>query len=57
MEIISLTEKIVKLAKEGIDIKLDPACVSILEKAKNESYVIKQRLKAELEGHMKKGKW
>jgi len=57
MEIISLSAKIVQLAREGIALKLDPACVSILEQAKNESYVIKQRLKAEIEGHMKKGKW
>lgn len=57
MEIIALTTKIVALAQEGIAIKLDPACVAILEQAKNESYVIKQRLKAELQGHMTKGKW
>lgn len=57
MEIITLTDKIVKLSKEGIEINLDPACVSGFTAAKNESYVIKQRSKAEIENHLKKGKW
>ena len=57
MDIIALADKIVNLSKEGIELNLDPNCVSILTQAKNEVYVIKQRAKAELEGHMKKGKW
>lgn len=57
MEIISLAGKIIALCEEGIKINLDPPCVSSFEKAKNELWVIKQRAKAELEGHMKKGKW
>lgn len=57
MEMIILADKLVKLSKEGIELNLDPACVSAFTKAKQEAYVIKQRAKAELEGHMKKGKW
>lgn len=57
MELIVMADKIVKLCKEGIDINLDPPCVSAFEKARNEAWVVKQRSKAELEGHMKKGKW
>ena len=57
MELIALCDKIVKLSLEGINLNLDPPCVSTFEKAKNEAWVIKQRAKAELEGHMKKGKW
>ncbi|ADZ84909.1 rubredoxin-type Fe(Cys)4 protein [Cellulosilyticum lentocellum DSM 5427] len=56
-EIILLAEKIAELSKEGIEIKLDPMCVAAFEKAKNEAWVIKQRCKAELAGHMSKGKW
>lgn len=56
-EIIVLADKIVKLSKEGIEINLDPNCVSGFEKAKDEAWVIKQRCKAELAGHMAKGKW
>ena len=57
MEIIGLAEKMQKLAQEGIEINLDPPCVSAFEKALHEALVIKQRAKAELEGHMKRGKW
>ncbi len=57
MEIIELCGKIAALTEEGIDIKLDPACVSAFNKAKDEVWVIKQRCKAELAGHMSKGKW
>ncbi|MDZ4965163.1 rubredoxin, partial [Clostridium perfringens] len=56
-EIIVLAEKIAKLSEEGIEINLDPKCVSGFEKAKNEAWVIKQRCKAELAGHMANGKW
>ena len=56
-EIINMTAAIVDLAEEGIDINLDPGCVSVFQKAKDEAWIMKQRSKAELEGHMKKGKW
>jgi rubredoxin len=56
-EIITLVDKIFELCKEGIDIKLDPKCVSAFEKAKDEVWTIKQRSKAELAGHMNNGKW
>ena len=57
MEIIQLAMKIKELAKEGIEINLDPPCVAVFENAKHEAWIIKQRSKAELAGHMSKGKW
>lgn len=57
MEIIALASTIQELALEGIEIDLDPACVKVFENALNESWVIKQRSKAEIEGHVGKGKW
>lgn len=57
MKIISLSTEITKLCEEGIEINLDPPCVSAFTRAKNESWIIKQRCKAEIEGHVKKGKW
>lgn len=57
MELIGLAKQIAQLSEEGIKLNLDPACVAAFEQAKNEAWVIKQRCKAELEGHMKKGKW
>jgi rubredoxin len=57
MELIELSGKIDALCKEGIEIALDPPCVDVFKKAKDESWIIKQRSKAEIQGHMGKGKW
>jgi len=57
MEIISLAMKIKDLAEEGIKINLDPPCVALFKQAKDEAWVIKQRSKAEIVGHISKGKW
>lgn len=57
MEIIGLAMKIEELAKEGIKIDLDPPCVALFTNAKDEAWIIKQRSKAEIAGHMTRGKW
>jgi hypothetical protein len=57
MEIISLCDHLIELSTEGAEIDLDPACKKLFENAIQEAWVIKQRCKAELENHMKKGKW
>ena len=57
MEIIALAGKIGELAKEGVEINLDPPCVKVFNNAINEAWTIKQRSKAEIAGHMNKGKW
>ncbi len=57
MELIGLAENIISLCEEGIEDDLDPMCVRAFQEALNEAWVIKQRSKAELAGHMSKGKW
>ena len=57
MEIIKLAMRIKDLAKEGIEINLDPPCVALFKQAHDEAWVIKQRSKAEIAGHVAKGKW
>ena len=57
MELIALTTKLDALCKEGIGINLDSTCVIAFKQAKDESWVIKQRSKAELAAHMQRGKW
>ena len=56
MEIINLAMAIADLADEGKEINLDPNCFGVFEKALNEAIVIKQRSKAEIAGHVGKGK-
>ena len=57
MEIVELSMKIAALAREGVEINLDPPCVALFKKAIDEAWIIKQRSKAELAGHMSKGKY
>lgn len=57
MEIINLAMAIAELAEEGLEINLDPPCVALFKQAKEEAWIIKQRSKAELAGHVGKGKW
>ena len=57
MEIIKLAMRIKALAKEGIEINLDPPCVALFKQAHHEAWVIKQRSKAEIAVHVSKGKW
>lgn len=57
MEIINLSMAIAELAQEGIELDLDPPCVDLFEKAYNEAWIMKQRSKAEIAGHLSKGKW
>jgi rubredoxin len=57
MEIIALADKIIALSQEGIEDDLDAKCVAAFKQAKDEAWVIKQRSKTELAGHMSLGKW
>lgn len=57
MELINLAAAMIELAERGIEIDLDPACVKVFEKTIASAWNIKGQCKAELQGHMKKGKW
>jgi hypothetical protein len=56
-EIIALADKMIALSHEGIKDDLDPKCVAAFRQTLGEAWIIKQRLKAELAGHMTLGKW
>lgn len=57
MKLVQYAMKITSLCEEGIKLNLDPACVKVFEQSKQAAWIMKQKCKAELEGHMKKGKW
>jgi rubredoxin len=57
MSLYALMEQVADLAEDGVDDNLDPACVKIFKKAVDQAEVLQQSIKAELQGHMKKGKW
>lgn len=57
MDIISMAARIAEMCEDGIEENLDPTCVRAFEISKNLAWQIKQISKAELESHVKKGKW
>lgn len=52
-----LLEQVIDIAEDGIDDNLDPPCVKIFTKAKEQAEILQQSIKAEMKGHMNKGKW
>lgn len=52
-----LLEEVMDVADDGIDDNLDPGCVKIFQQAMEMSEILLQSIKAELQGHMNKGKW
>lgn len=57
MELASTASKLIDLCERGIELKLDPACVSCFEKSKNALWSMKQNAKAEIQNHIAKSKW
>ncbi len=53
----SLLEEIGEISEKGIADNLDPACVKVFEKARDDAKEIRQWIKAEIEAHIGKGKW
>lgn len=57
IQLIRLAMKMDKIARAGIEDNLDPGCVHVFETAKAHAWEIKQMAKAELAGHIGKGKF
>jgi len=57
MNLYALLDQVAHIAEEGIDDNLDPGCVKIFKQALEQAEILQQSVKAEIQGHMKKGKW
>ena len=57
MQLSLLMEQVIDVAEDGVDDNLDPGCVKIFKRAMEQAEILQQSIKAELQGHMKKGKW
>ncbi len=57
MEAYTLLQRLLEIAEKGIQDNLDPPCVKIFTEEKEFALTMMQKIKAELEAHMKKGKW
>jgi len=57
MKLATLLDKILEVSEAGINDDLDPACVAIFTKARQEAMLTRQYVKAEIQTHIGKGKW
>lgn len=57
MDMLAHLQEIEAISLEGIDENLDPGCVAIFKKAAALSDELSRSIRAELAGHMSKGKW
>jgi hypothetical protein len=57
MGLYLLLEQVMDVAEDGVDDNLDPNCVKIFKQALEQAEILQQSIKAELQGHMNKGKW
>ncbi len=57
MQLFTVLEQVMDIAEDGIDDNLDPGCAKIFTRAMEQAEFLQQSIKAELQGHMNKGKW
>jgi len=57
MQLINIFEEVIAIADEGIRDDLDPPCVKVFTRVQDDASELVQSMKAELAGHMSKGKW
>ena len=57
VELLDIFPRLLEIAEEGIEDDLDPRCVTLFKRLQSDAEFLMASTKAELEGHMKKGKW
>lgn len=56
-QMIELCNALEEVAEVGVEDNLDPSCAKIFARASKEAKLLKQLAKAEVAGHVSKGKW
>jgi len=57
IRLYTLLDEVAEVAQKGVEDNLDPRCVEIFTQAKETAQLIQQRVKAEIQSHISKGKW
>ncbi|QGG47541.1 rubredoxin-like domain-containing protein [Heliorestis convoluta] len=57
VQLLANLESVIVLAEEGREEDLDPPCNKLFDEIKKSAIEYRQSIKAELQGHMNKGKW
>jgi rubredoxin len=56
-QVLELLEQASEIAGNGIEDALDPACVKVFQDVVSAAKVLEGKIKAEIAGHVGKGKW
>jgi len=56
-KLFTVLRDVENMATRGVEDNLDPACVAIFTRAKQEAALIRKFIRAELQVHVGKGKW
>lgn len=56
-KLFTLLEEIEHIGSKGVEDNLDPGCVAIFTRAKDEAHLLRKFIRAEIEVHVSKGKW
>ena len=57
VELLDTLPRLLDIAEAGIEDNLDPRCAALFKRLQEDASFLLASTKAELEGHMKKGKW
>lgn len=57
LHLLGLLQEVEALSADGISEDLDPGCVGLFERAKTTAVELIAGIKAEIAGHVSKGKW
>ncbi len=57
MHLLTLLQEVEAISADGVTENLDPGCVAIFERAKGQAVELVASIKAEIAGHVSKGKW
>jgi rubredoxin len=57
MHLLAILQEAEAIAGDGIEDALDPSCVAIFKRTQKQASEIISSIKAELAGHVSKGKW
>ena len=57
VELLAILPDLQDIAREGLEDNLDPWCVDIFQRLLDESTFLEKSIKAEINGHVNRGKW
>ena len=57
IELLTILPRLQEIAQQGLEDDLDPPCVTLFQRLLDDAVFLEKSVKAELNGHMNRGKW